>query len=368
MHSKFASITAELDQLWDESQSAEVQQAVDLLWAAGYAVNQSWSGSRLGYHANVYFRNFAQPPPGEHFSVEWGIDGGPFGSRGEWVEYNPEDVAQAMRERAGLDDTGLKEFNDKAARILRAQQLATLSILSVIDNTGGLDDFLCHIKSKIEDIALPTASDLLQELMPSGELATRDEHAVMQGTRVPYHFLVLATVMQTKRITESAGTFREAVHQTAAHTSQSETGESRSSGNTGPVFIGHGQNQDWRELKDFLEGRLNLQVDEFNRVSVAGRPTAARLAEMLDRAGFAFLLLTGEDEAASGEMHPRMNVVHELGLFQGRLGFGRAIVLLESGCTAFSNIHGLGQIRFPKHNMSSAFEEIRQVLERKGIV
>ena len=28
----------------------------------------------------------------------------------------------------------------------------------------------------------------------------------------------------------------------------------------------------------------------------------------------------------------RMNVIHEVGLFQGRLGFERAIVLLEEGC------------------------------------
>lgn len=368
MPSTFASIATELDKLWEQCESAEVQQAINLLWAAGHAVNQSWSGSSLGYHANVYFRDFAQPPAGDHFSVEWGIDGGPFGSRGEWVEYNPDDVARAIRERAGLDDTGLKDFNDNAARVLRTQQLATLSVFAVIDNTGRVDDFLGHIKTTIEDIALPTPSDLMQELMGSAESVTRDEKAVMQGRRIPYHFLILATVMQTRRIIESTDAFREIVHHTAVHTSQSEVAKDGPSGNTGPVFIGHGQNQDWRELKDFLEGRLKLPVDEFNRVSVAGRPTADRLAEMLDRAGFAFLLLTGEDEAASGEMHPRMNVVHELGLFQGRLGFGRAIVLLENGCTEFSNIHGLGQIRFPKQNISSAFEQIRQVLEREKIV
>jgi predicted nucleotide-binding protein len=47
-----------------------------------------------------------------------------------------------------------------------------------------------------------------------------------------------------------------------------------------------------------------------------------------------------------------MNVIHEVGLFQGRLGFKRAIVLLEEGCKEFSNIQGLGQIRYPKGNIS----------------
>jgi predicted nucleotide-binding protein len=63
-----------------------------------------------------------------------------------------------------------------------------------------------------------------------------------------------------------------------------------------------------------------------------------------------------------------MNVVHEAGLFQGRLGFSRAIVMLEEGCEQFSNIEGLGQIRFPQGNISAVFEEVRRVLEREGLI
>ena len=101
---------------------------------------------------------------------------------------------------------------------------------------------------------------------------------------------------------------------------------------------------------------------------VAGITNVARLSEMLDAAGIAFLIMTAEDEQMDGKVHARMNVVHEAGLFQGRLGFTRAIVLLEDGCEEFSNIHGLGQIRFPKGNIRAAFEEVRQVLEREGLV
>jgi predicted nucleotide-binding protein len=53
----------------------------------------------------------------------------------------------------------------------------------------------------------------------------------------------------------------------------------------------------------------------------------------------------------------RMNVIHEAGLFQGRLGFTRAIVMLEEGCEEFSNIEGLGQIRFPNNNIKAAFHD-----------
>ena len=78
--------------------------------------------------------------------------------------------------------------------------------------------------------------------------------------------------------------------------------------------------------------------------------------------------MTAEDELADGSMQARMNVIHEVGLFQGRLGFTKAIVLLEDTCAEFSNIQGLGQIRFPKGNIKSIFEEVRQVLEREGLI
>src|SRR5450756_844121 len=54
--------------------------------------------------------------------------------------------------------------------------------------------------------------------------------------------------------------------------------------------------------------------------------------------------------------------------FKGRLGFARAIILLEEGCDEFSNIQGLGHGRFPQGRISAAFEEVRRVLEREGFL
>ena len=134
------------------------------------------------------------------------------------------------------------------------------------------------------------------------------------------------------------------------------------------IFIGHGHSPHWREFKDFISDRLELPWDEFSRVPVAGIPNTIRLAQMLDQACMAFLVMTAEDEDAEGKLHARDNVIHEAGLFQGRLGFEKAIILLEDGCEEFSNIEGLGQIRFPKGDISAIFEEVRQVLEREEIL
>ena len=134
------------------------------------------------------------------------------------------------------------------------------------------------------------------------------------------------------------------------------------------IFIGHGRSPAWKDLRDFLKERLHLPVDEINRVPIAGATTVERLQEMLDAARFAFLVMTAEDEGSEGKARARQNVVHEVGLFQGKLGFKKAIVLLEEGCEEFSNITGLSQIRFPKGNIAVKFEDIRRVLEREMLI
>ena len=133
------------------------------------------------------------------------------------------------------------------------------------------------------------------------------------------------------------------------------------------IFIGHGGSHIWRELKDFIEDTLNLSCEEFNRIPAAGKSTSDRLKEMLEVSCMAFLIMTGEDEQADGSLRARENVVHEVGLFQGRLGFEKAIILLEDGCEDFSNIHGITHIPFPKGKINTTFGEIIRVLQRENI-
>jgi len=134
------------------------------------------------------------------------------------------------------------------------------------------------------------------------------------------------------------------------------------------VFIGHGGSAVWRTLREFLTDRLNLTVEEFNQESAAGLPTPERLRQMLSASSFAFMILTAENLDSEGYRHARENVIHETGLFQGRLGFSKAIILLEEDCKEFSNISGTGQIRFSSSRLAEKWEEIRHVLEREGII
>jgi len=54
-----------------------------------------------------------------------------------------------------------------------------------------------------------------------------------------------------------------------------------------------------------------------------------------------------------------------VGLFQGRLGFSRAIVLLEDGVEEFSNLHGIQHISFSKGNIKECFGDVLAVIRRE---
>jgi predicted nucleotide-binding protein len=131
------------------------------------------------------------------------------------------------------------------------------------------------------------------------------------------------------------------------------------------VFVGHGENPQWKELKDHLHEKHGYIVEAYEIGSRAGHTIRDILEEMLKESSFALLVMTGEDETKDGKLHARQNVVHEAGLFQGKLGFSRAVILLEDGTEEFSNINGLQQIRFSKGKIKESFGDVLAVLKRE---
>lgn len=189
-----------------------------------------------------------------------------------------------------------------------------------------------------------------------------------QGFQAAPHQKVLAEVLELGAPAMALKEISPLARQAGSHLLRLERSKTRATLVGTNIFVGHGRSPLWRDLRDFIRDRVGLPHDEFNRVPVAGVTNIARLSEMLEASAVAFIVLTAEDEQADGTMHARLNVVQEAGLFQGRLGFTKAILLVEEGCEAFSNIDGLGQIRFPKGNIAAAFEEVRRVLEREGLI
>lgn len=135
----------------------------------------------------------------------------------------------------------------------------------------------------------------------------------------------------------------------------------------GKIFIGHGHSREWKELRDFLQNDLNLECDAFEDGPIVGKSIKERLEEMLEDASFAFLVMTAEDEHKDTSKHARENVIHEVGLFQGKLGFERAVILLEKDCAEFSNKSGIVHISFRPGEIREKFWEIKEILQEAGI-
>ncbi len=131
------------------------------------------------------------------------------------------------------------------------------------------------------------------------------------------------------------------------------------------IFIGHGHDSQWRDLKDHLHDQHGFHVSAYEIGPRAGLSVKEVLQTMLSKSSFALLVLTGEDIHSDGELHARENVIHELGLFQARLGFTRAIALLEDDVKEFSNILGVNQIRFGKGRIRETFGDVIATIRRE---
>jgi hypothetical protein len=112
-------------------------------------------------------------------------------------------------------------------------------------------------------------------------------------------------------------------------------------------------------------------VQEFNHEPTAGIATTERLETMLKTSAFAILVMAGEDPQLDQTLRARENVVHEIGLFQGRLGFRRALVLKQESANEFSNLRGLTYVSLPLGRFADALDakfEIRRAMEREGLL
>ena len=349
---------------------ASFKTPLDELLSAAEEIGRAWSNSNVGFHADIYYQGLVPAPPGAHFSPEWGFNRMFFeGTKGDWVEYPRDVVFDRIDELSGRVDLSQIEADaTEADEVFEDARDNALSLLNTYLRTDD-DQHLRAIVGKISKLKVLSHREALKPMLRQPPF-TRDTTAATQGLRSAPHQEALARVLSLRSPFMAARRLSSLCRNAARHFERigGVSAPTRSTHHTGRIVIGHGQSPLWAQLKDFIADRLGLEWDEFNRVSTAGVATVDRLQQMLDTAAFAFLVATAEDETAEGGKTARQNVVHEIGLFQARLGIGRAIVLLEEGCQEFSNIHGLGQIRFPSGQIKAAFEDVRMVLEREGLV
>ncbi len=136
----------------------------------------------------------------------------------------------------------------------------------------------------------------------------------------------------------------------------------------GQIFIGHGRSKLWARLQVFLKDELELKTLFFESESRTSETIVNVLNDFLDKSSLAILVLTAEDETAEGKSRARQNVIHEAGLFQGRLGFDKVIILKQEGIEEFSNIAGLQYIPFSNDNIEQTFYELQRKFKKLGMI
>jgi predicted nucleotide-binding protein len=367
---RYIEITNDCRLISDEMESEGFRELVARVNEGIRKVSHAWSGSWLGYQSHVYYRGLSTPSPGDHFSSEWGFeDAFSNPTSDNWIEVTQKYIEDAINQISGNPDLSkLRNRSTEIAKKFRSYQSELIALLTV-DLETTKSEIIEELRDKAKKLkAFYSADEIASAKIPRGQIMTRDSLAMSQGLRIPPHIAVSSQIDSLSTSFHQIGELANIGETASNYLRQKYAPANAGLLSDGTVFIGHGRSDDWRELSAFIGDRLKLQWDEFNREPTAGLSIKERLETMLSQANFAFLVMTAEDEHKDESLHARENVIHEIGLFQGRLGFNRAIILLEEECKEFSNIHGIGQIRYPKGYLKATFEEIRGVLEREGVL
>ena len=132
------------------------------------------------------------------------------------------------------------------------------------------------------------------------------------------------------------------------------------------AFIAHGGDSSaLSKLKNFLEA-LGVQPLIVEEQPSESRSVGDKVNHYLNQANFVVILATGDDKIED-ELHPRQNVIHEIGLAQ-KTHPDKIIYLLEDGATFPSNIRPKVWEPFKQDNMEDVFVYIVKELRNWGFL
>lgn len=173
------------------------REELDKLQEASENIGKSWSGSWLGYHSKVYYKDLQPAPPGARFSKEWGLmhtiaieD-----TIGDWVEHDFDTVVDRIYQTA--DNPDLKKYNfliREAGSCFEESKAKLLSILSIIKKSQKEDRYLTDLIEEIKKLKIFSEAYFIEYLRPSGQQMSRDSVAIQNGLQIPPHISVIAKI------------------------------------------------------------------------------------------------------------------------------------------------------------------------------
>lgn len=286
------------------------------------------------------------------------------------------DVLKAHQERGLLKSTVyFGVLMDEEVNHLR--QLIAISrdaIFEIVEGKGqvlGKED-LTAISTHLADgfrIAGKTLWQRLQSQMETlGPTVTGGMHKSFR-CRVDQGIHQEALAQVTIRAAELRRRQRAATTGTERSISQSGTTSVGTTMNL-KVFIIHGHDEaKWRELKEMLEDRFELDVVIMQQQAGRSRTFIEKFEQEAKPCNAAIALLTPDDiihEEGEECGQPRPNVVFELGWFAGKYGRHRTLMVVREGTKIPSDLFGIELIFFRK-NVDEKIQQLeKEIKEWKG--
>lgn len=191
-------------------------------------LQDSWSGSNIGYHAHVYYEGLVSRPSKAQFSPEWGfmcMTYTSLGSIGEWREYNPEVVKNEIRSRAGEPELSVARRDSVAlsqnVEECRSEIISSL-ILAIEEQS---DDFLMGLKEEAEKVSVLDKTYLGHSMLRDVVLMSTDSNAVMHGAQLAPHQEILADVLALNSAPSAADALATIARRAGSHLQRRQKGQ-----------------------------------------------------------------------------------------------------------------------------------------------
>src|SRR5262249_15310072 len=125
-----------------------------------------------------------------------------------------------------------------------------ISLLLVASQSKKGDAYIERKSNAIIDLELRTPHRIAHEMLPSGQIMSRDSTAMTQGLRIAPHQLLQAYNIFASKLDHDLSLLEKSASEVASHLRRMRSHNlgRRDESAGGTIFIGHGRSPLWREL------------------------------------------------------------------------------------------------------------------------
>lgn len=160
----------------------------------------------MGYHSELYYRDFVPPPLENSFSPEWGgLHGIPAG----WQKRPADDVKKRIENLSGESISALEKSTDGFLEEAKALQSELVTEMSGLHHQPGLEQEK-KLLDELEKFEWGHGIGKIIHANTPTQAISRDSEAVYQGIRVPAHQYYSALAVQKKSECDAVAVFLKA--------------------------------------------------------------------------------------------------------------------------------------------------------------